>query len=94
MSTSQHEEWRFIPETASNRAGVTTADARQVAEILGDSRVQRAQRGRLIAAAPDMLEACKLALHRLNDLLDDGTGEHSPAYNQIQAAIAKAEGQS
>ena len=46
----------------------------------------------LIAAAPDLLAACKAALARLDRLYDDGTGEHSPAYLQVKAAIAKAEG--
>lgn len=47
---------------------------------------------RLIAAAPDLLVACKAALVRLERLDDAGTGEHSPAYLQVQAATAKAEG--
>lgn len=53
----------------------------------------------LIAAAPDLLAACKLALEWLDDVCDPSlepfgncTEEGLAAYRQIEAAIAKAEG--
>jgi len=45
---------------------------------------------RLIAAAPDLLEACKIALEAWPN--DDGPLGASKAYNKVQKAIAKAEG--
>lgn len=45
---------------------------------------------KLIAAAPELLAACKAALHRLYDL-DDEKPSPSELYAQIESAIAKAE---
>lgn len=57
---------------------------------------------RLFAAAPDLLEACKSAVFRLNEISNLLTGDPAPediqraydmAYDGLQrAAIAKAEG--
>ena len=46
---------------------------------------------RLIAAAPELLDACKATLHRLNNPLLDTT-LFDDVKEQIVAAIAKAEG--
>ena len=48
----------------------------------------------LIAAAPDLLEACIKAQACLGDLVREGKAadEDIEAYNEIKAAIAKAEG--
>jgi hypothetical protein len=45
---------------------------------------------RLIAAAPDLLAALKLAHQSLPNLMDNP--ERYPFYGEIEAAIAKAEG--
>ncbi len=45
---------------------------------------------RIIAAAPDLLEACKCALNSLDMI---GATRGSPITTQLRAAIAKAEGQ-
>lgn len=45
---------------------------------------------RLIAAAPDLLAACKAALPRLNARRFD-TAAHDDIVTQLEAAIAKAE---
>lgn len=54
---------------------------------------------RLIAAAPDLLEACRALVAYLSPLCEeflDGSDEHAEAYNACQAAheaIAKATGE-
>ncbi|HZW04266.1 MAG TPA: hypothetical protein VFF68_10090 [Anaerolineaceae bacterium] len=45
----------------------------------------------LIAAAPELLEACKAALSRLYEI-DNEITSPSDLYEQIEAAIKKAEG--
>jgi hypothetical protein len=45
------------------------------------------ENARLIAAAPELLEALKNALYAL-------TGDNDPDYDMIYAALAKAEGES
>lgn len=61
------------------------------AETHGDSEAD----ARLIAAAPELLEACK-ALHRMYGISIDGQPWEVPdddPINLARAAIAKAEGQ-
>lgn len=48
---------------------------------------------RLIAAAPDLLEACKAAVAVLGKEYYDQPFEWRPVYPKLKAAIAKAEGQ-
>ena len=50
--------------------------------------------GPLAAAAPDLLEACKLCAQALKDHVqyDDGESLERDAYNAAVAAIAKTEG--
>lgn len=49
---------------------------------------------RAVNSFDDLLEACRIALVRLDRLQDDGTGDHSPAYLRIHSILAKAEGRS
>lgn len=85
---------------------IVDGDGNDIALVLGDyatqSEVMEA-RSRLIAAAPDLLEALKAAdaaLNHLGDVLNgmDAVSEedelHFPAFEKVRAAIAKAEGRS
>jgi hypothetical protein len=56
------------------------------AEIIGMSRLEAEANARLIAAAPELLEACKESLPYI-----EGPGD-SYVYGLIKAAIEKAEG--
>ena len=47
---------------------------------------------RLIAASPELLEACKTALDALNDTDELQRYEHKDAIKQVETAIDKAEG--
>ena len=60
-----------------------SVDRRAIAEC-NDLRKDCWANARLIAAAPDLLEACKIALY--------GGGTIAEATAKIRAAIAKAEG--
>jgi hypothetical protein len=95
---TQHtpEDWRFLPETKFNRAEITTADARQVAQVFGDGKFERERRGRLIAAAPELLEALKIAAKFMLDVryVIDRRDAYTPTLDKINTAIAKAEGRS
>ena len=66
-----------------HRAGTPCGES--IAEFINSE-----DRARLIAAAPELLEACKLARRHL---LDTHEGL-STAYEACSAAIAKAEGKS
>lgn len=59
----------------------------------GNQRVEDAN-ARLIAAAPDLLEACKLAKDRITELANDADccWLDWPGAYEIDAAIARAEG--
>ena len=46
---------------------------------------------RLIAAAPEMLEALRIALSALSDLVANYPSE-AETYNRVESAIAKADG--
>lgn len=75
-----------------------------VAAVSGQSLAEKAYNALLIAAAPDLLEACKLALRneesRLYMLPVDGPGVSeqkdilSAAIGILKAAVQKAEGRS
>ena len=83
MVRSQSETWPLVDElgNAEGRTGVFIANT-------GDNKAN----ARLIAAAPDLLEALKvilrdhMAVHGVGDL------EMQPALFQARAAIAKATG--
>ena len=63
---------------------------------LSNSEIDETQdepNARLIAAAPELLEACKLLLVEKNTPVDQGTMlTFGPAFNAATKAVAKAEG--
>jgi hypothetical protein len=66
---------------------VIDANDNVVAEVIGDYETDSERmeaNARLIAAAPDLLEACRQSLRRTS--MSDGLRD------EIEAAIAKAEG--
>jgi hypothetical protein len=75
--------------SAPNDAGVPGAVG-HIVRLRGiglpSSEMARAN-ARLIAAAPDLLEACKSAISLLHKL---GGHNHDPEYSQLEAAIYKA----
>lgn len=80
---------------ATELPGVTVCGVhkigRQVGEYTPEAEVQCKANARLIAAAPDMLAALKLAEEHLPFIADDNP-EASHALVQVRAAVAKAEG--
>jgi len=63
-----------------------------VAETIGGTGDERAN-ARLIAAAPDLLNALQAIVKSLADQDDEGMIEHAQQMIDARAAIAKAEGQ-
>lgn len=55
-----------------------------------DVTIENEANARLIAAAPELLEACESAANLLRKL---GGHNHDPEYSELLAAIAKAKGQ-
>ena len=86
--------WEFVfdvaytsgqhPEPDYEYARISSDKRFNIAKIYPDSEEWRAN-ARLIAAAPDLLAACKVALNAIN--LNDET---LTAREHLQAAIAKA----
>lgn len=74
----------------------TICDCRTVWTQAGDPNIEvpiSKANAKLIAAAPDLLDACKSAIRRLDSILDDAVdGKPSENYKQILKAIKKAEG--
>ena len=67
---------------------VRVAETGDAVVMVGHNQPERAANARLIAAAPELLGACKAALAAFN-----ATGKpHSPAADACRDAIAKAEG--
>ena len=73
---SERKGWQI---GVAGNANVVSFDG---SDIVGIARVSNKEHRRLIAAAPDLLEACELALYQVDD---------TETYVAIEAAIAKAE---
>jgi hypothetical protein len=87
--------WRAIDhETEPCR--VYDADGNMVADVFCTDMPGGTENARLIAAAPDLLAACKVLVNEVLYLKDDGTlpsgVENHPAMFAARAAILKAEG--
>lgn len=87
MSRSTYRSpWNFSLKNAGNGFIVRDCAEAMICDVFMTNRHEIAEaRGRLIAAAPDLLEACKAAREYLN------VAEKS-MLAKLDAAIAKAEG--
>jgi hypothetical protein len=90
--------WKFVER---GRARVLTDDSdcgHQICSVTGYARRDESERianARLLAAAPDLLEAAREAMRTLR-VLGDYHGWSEPIereYNALKTAIAKAEGE-
>ena len=79
--------WKLQTETPRRPASVIDTSDQIVAEVFGYSRDSRKANARLIAAAPEMLEALRHALDYVTDSELQVDVEAT-----IRTAIAKAEG--
>lgn len=96
--------WRVDAETSNHAPIITAADGkgRDIAEIRGDTKEERAATASLIAAAPDLLEMLRAALPLIDDAAQDARSKHGNGSRSHLAltrqaevtrdAIAKAEG--
>lgn len=89
--------WRVDAETPNHAPIITAADGmgRDIAEIRGDTKAERAATARLIAAAPELLEALKDAETWIANVVGMSVEANSLRnlfLDQSRAAIAKAEG--
>jgi len=80
--------WGDIKEN-DGRTGVRLAT---IEKLRGFRRSETEANARLIAAAPDLLEACKEALSRLTMIHDVHNIRSSKEIGQLEQVIAKAEG--
>ena len=105
MSNAQEKAWNSGWDTGRNCFGVkgkTQAGLSWVVcEISNYTNTgvthkidakEREEAARLIAAAPDLLEALELAVTMLNDVYNPLNRQHSPTFKTLQAAIARAKG--
>lgn len=86
MNNHSPGPWIYVESSSTPvRAAVLDRDGHSVAALLGlSSGKQMSVNGMLLAAAPDLLKACKLAL--------SSCAPHENFYHMICSAIAKAEG--
>ena len=89
--------WFFADDgtlgTVQDAAGRTIAQAQQISHR--DRHTNHAERqanARLIAAAPDLLEACQITVKAVEDGFENAAMDFSEAMEKLKAAIAKAEG--
>ena len=103
MTHAQHtpDKWRVAPQDSDPYEPIRVEDARTAETIcklwLDDAPVpeynaKQRNRARLIAAAPELLEALKELLHAENEPF--GYVDFPKAADKARAAIAKAEGKS
>jgi hypothetical protein len=84
--------WEYESQDPHALGKITSDDGTLVAEVHGDWDDDHSTEAnaRLIAAAPDLLAACKLAVERLE--VCSYQGDEDSFVEEIAAAIARAEG--
>ena len=92
MSNMRHASGTWYIDHSNTLEGI----ARQVVQIPGDGSVivqgyNVATHARLIAAAPDLLEACEMALLNGYRVVNPDDGDRLIG-DRLRAALAKAEG--
>ena len=80
--------WEADP---ANEAVFDPKDNTTLADVFGDTREERTANARLIAAAPELLEACKGALAALEQM--DLSFSGWELVRELEKVIAKAGGQ-
>lgn len=88
MTNSQKHTWnnkRRHPDPKCDVRYVDDENGDEICTLYGESDENKT-RSRLIAAAPELLEACKVALFELQGI------NNGPECKQLSQAIAKAEG--
>lgn len=92
---SKHTSGPWKVSNSDNELSVVTGDDKYlISKIVGDDRIPGCEdqaNARLIAAAPDLLEACKIWVHNEKCTCEDGLGSDCP-WCFTKQAIAKAEG--
>ena len=89
METNE-ENWEAKPETDHRPASVWV-DGKHAADIFGETREIRAARARLMASAPDLLEACMIALDLAREYGDTcAKGRGIDLREVLAEAISKA----
>lgn len=91
MGMSKHTPgpWKAVP-TAFGPIDIVVSDGRDIVTVYGGGTGNKEANARLIAAAPDMLEALKQA--QTNFKTYDRFKVDVDAMRKIEAAIAKATG--
>ena len=91
--------WTIAGEAANDMAGsaiIHDANGFPVASTRSWIKEQHDANARLVAAAPELLAACKLQVANIEQWLETGVpasaDESQQIYNALKAAIAKAEG--
>jgi hypothetical protein len=82
--------WEAIKQNGFDKCWRIFSGMKDVAVIDKTCQIRESDNAHLIAAAPDLLEACKLALE-CETLLPEKE-QHPILANRLQQAIAKAEG--
>lgn len=97
MSKHTPGPWRvYVPESVGATFGVDSVDGNAVVWFgpTSDDGIRRIEDARLIAAAPDLLEALILLEHEMVESGNAGSKDFGwkPAIEKTRAAIAKATG--
>ncbi len=90
-ASENHKGWSIAAIKANGRRVIVGEVYPQYEEEGGPPGKNAEDNARLIAAAPELLAACKEAFeHLMDDLQDYGTEDARPIVEQLRAAIAKA----
>lgn len=95
MSEHTPGPWRIggTKDLKHGRGREIAADAARIGIVYGVIDPDVIANARLIAAAPELLEACRDAASKIDDCLDGKINFRSDFADRLKAAIAKAEGE-